>query len=155
MNNDDPLPGRVGGIDFGTVRVGIAISDPTRMIASPLETYTRRNKNLDEKYFCELVSLERITQWVVGLPLHMSGDESEKSRQAREYGAWIFETTGIAVDYVDERFSSRQADEMLRAGSMSRKASKRRRDMLAAQVILSIYLESGPMATAQQRPLED
>ena len=83
MSEGFPAQGRLGGIDFGTVRIGIALTDPDRILSSPCETYQRRTPQLDETFFKALAGEERLTGWVVGLPLHMSGDESQKSLEAR------------------------------------------------------------------------
>ena len=69
-------PGRVAAIDYGTVRIGIAVSDSRRTIASPLENYTRRSKEADADYFRRLASDENIALFVVGLPVHLDGRES-------------------------------------------------------------------------------
>jgi putative Holliday junction resolvase len=69
-----PTTGRIAGIDFGTVRIGIAISDPAQTIASPLEVLTRRSVELDRKHFETLAQTEQLVGFVVGLPVHMSGD---------------------------------------------------------------------------------
>lgn len=132
--------GRVAGIDFGTVRIGIAVCDPDRTIASPWENYNRRNPRLDAQFFRQLVSEDRIGLFVVGLPLYPSGDESEKSIQAREFGKWLWETTGVPVVFQDERYSSKFADELMEG--LTPKQRKARRDKLAAYVILTSWLES-------------
>jgi putative holliday junction resolvase len=140
---DQPMqPGRAAGIDFGTVRIGIAVSDPERKIASPLENYTRRGPEQDAARFRRLVAEEGITLFVVGLPIHLDGRESEKSREARRFGQWLHETTGVPVEFFDERFSSREAEQWLLDVDMTRKRRKKRLDMLAAQITLGAYLES-------------
>lgn len=137
-----PTSGRLLGIDFGTVRVGIAICDENQSIASPLETYNRRNETLDGKYLKHLVGENNIVGIIVGLPLHMSGDESAKSSEAREYGLWLQETTGVPVGWIDERYSTAFAREMLSGSNLSAKKRKARLDKVAAQAILMAYLES-------------
>jgi putative Holliday junction resolvase len=139
-----PAHGRLLGIDFGTVRVGVALCDADQSIASPLQTYTRRNQNLDSIYFLQLVATEKIVGIVVGLPVHLSGDESQKSVQARKFGHWLGEITGLPVAWVDERYSTARAEELLLAAGMTSKQRKARLDKVAAQSILSVYLESGP-----------
>ena len=103
-------PGRIAGIDYGTVRVGIAISDPAQSIASPYETYTRRGEPQDAARFRRLVEEEQVAKFVVGLPVHLDGRESGKSVEARRFGAWLAETTGVAVEYFDERFTTHDAE---------------------------------------------
>jgi putative Holliday junction resolvase len=148
-------PGRIAGIDFGTVRIGVAVSDADRTLASPLETYRRAGQEADADYFRDLVQREQITRFVVGLPVHGSGHESEKSREARQFGRWLGEVTGVDVDFHDERYTSLQADELLRMGNLTKKKRQSRRDMLAAQIMLASYLESSPGGAAEPGPLED
>jgi len=138
-----PQSGRLAGVDFGTVRIGIAISDPGQSIASPLETYNRRTESLDAKYFQELAKTEQLVGFVVGLPVHMSGDASEKSAQAVQFGTWIFEQTEVPVAWVDERYTTAMARQMLSQSKMSGKKRKSMLDKIAAQILLSAYMESG------------
>lgn len=137
-----PREGRLAGIDYGTVRVGISISDPRQSLSSPLENYTRRDKTADAARFRRLAEEERIVGWVVGLPVYASGDESAKSREARAYGEWLAEVTGLPVAYYDERYTSYEAEQWLGMAKMTSKQRKARRDMLAAQILLANYLES-------------
>ena len=65
--------GRVAGIDYGTVRIGIALCDPSRTLASPYETYSRRGTEQDARRFQRLVAEEQVTRFVVGLPVHLDG----------------------------------------------------------------------------------
>lgn len=143
-------PGRIAAIDFGTVRIGIAISDPGRTIASPYENYTRRGPQPDAKRFQRLVAEEKVTQFVVGLPVHLDGQESQKSHEARQFGQWLATATGVPVDFFDERFTSSEAAGFLIEAGMTRKRRKQRMDMLAAQILLAAYLES--QCKGQQSP---
>lgn len=147
--------GRIAGIDFGTVRIGIAISDPGRTIASPYENYTRRDKQQDARRFVQLVAEEEIAQFVVGLPVHLDGGESRKSIEARQFGQWLSEATGLAVEYFDERFTSSQAEQILLDAQMTKKRRKRRMDMLSAQIMLTAYLESHCKGQVDPGPLDD
>lgn len=141
MNDQLPTAGRIAGVDFGQVRIGIAITDPSRSFASPLDNYTRGGEAADAIYFRRLVEEERVTGFVVGLPLHMSGDESQKSTEAREFGAWLGRQTGTPIVFQDERFSTVAADALMGEAELTRKQRKKRRDMLAAQIILTSFLE--------------
>lgn len=148
-------PGRVAGIDFGTVRIGVAVSDPQRTIASPLVTYTRRGAEADARYFRQLVADERIVLFVVGLPVHLSGRESQLSAAARRFADWLAETTGVEVVLFDERFSTAEAEAMLDAAGLTSKNRRARRDMLAAQILLTAFLESGAQGHAEPGALDD
>ncbi len=142
--------GRVAGIDYGTVRIGIAVADLEVGIATPVETYQRKNPQLDAQYFQQLAQEERLAKFVVGLPVHLDGGESQKSTEARAFGKWLTEQTGLEVDYFDERYTSSQAEEMLQAAGLTKKRRKDRIDQLAAQLMLTAYLEAG--AKGQQDP---
>jgi len=147
--------GRVAGIDYGTVRVGIALSDPGRTIASPYENYTRRGSEQDAARFRRLVEEESVTLFVVGLPVHLDGGESQKSLEARAFGRWLGEVTGVPVEFFDERFTTSEAEQSLLSADLSRKKRKKRRDMLAAQIMLAAYLESRDKGAAEPRGLDD
>ncbi len=148
-------PGRVAGIDYGTVRIGIALSDPGRTLASPHENYTRRGLPQDAQRFQRLVAEEDVTLWVVGLPVHLDGLESQKSIEARQFGKWLAEQTGVPVTYYDERFTSVEAENYLLAAEMTKKRRKKRLDMLAAQIMLAAYLESGGCEEQNPGSLDD
>ncbi len=147
--------GRVVGIDYGTVRVGIALSDPDRTIASPYENYTRRGEVQDAKYFRHLAEEERIALFVVGLPVHLDGRESEKSTEARAFGRWLSQTTGVGVEFYDERFTTAEAEQALLAAELTKKRRKKRLDMLAAQIMLTAYIESGRGGTDEPGAIDD
>lgn len=142
--------GRIAGIDYGTVRIGIALADLEVGIAGPYENYTRRSEAKDAEYFQQLAQEERLLRFVVGLPVHLDGHESQKSHEARQFGTWLAELTGLAVEYFDERFTSSEAEAILGDAQLTKKKRKARLDQLAAQIMLTAYLESG--ARGQQSP---
>ncbi len=147
--------GRVAGIDFGTVRIGVAVSDPDRIFSSPYETYVRKSPQRDAEYFQRLVSEERIVCFVVGMPLHLNGEISQKAKEAMEFGRWLRDTTGIAVDYIDERYTSVEAEQHLRGAKLTNKKRQERRDKIAAQIILLSYLESGCQGISDFQGIDD
>ncbi|MAV36227.1 MAG: Holliday junction resolvase RuvX [Planctomycetaceae bacterium] len=136
-----PSSGRLAGIDYGAVRVGIAVTDAQRIVASPFQVYRRVNLSTDRQFFCELAEQEGLVGLVVGLPVHASGAESQKSTESRGYGRWLAETTGLPVRFFDERYSSQSADRALLEGALTGRRRKLRRDMVAAQIMLAAYLE--------------
>src|SRR5437773_12038681 len=87
--------GRILGVDYGRVRIGLAVSDPDRRIASPLTTYQRSGKGGDAAYFKKVVEHEQIALIVVGLPIHLSGQEGQKAKEAREFGQWLGKATSL------------------------------------------------------------
>ena len=155
--NSDSIPeaGRVIGIDFGTARIGVAISDPGQSIASPMEIRQVQNPDSDGKYFRKLVELEQPVGFIVGLPLHMSGDASKKSREAVAFGRWLREVTGLPVAWNDERYSTAMAKEICQQLGLSGPKRKAHLDKIAAQVILSSWLERKDRAEDQAQSLED
>ena len=147
---------RILGIDFGTRRVGASLSDARGQIAFPLEVYERRDVRLDSQHYRGLVEDEGVDRIVIGLPLHTGGGEGELARQARNWGRWLAETTGRAVLFYDERYTSVDADHLMRAQGLKLRDRKARRDMMAALIMLQNYLDAGcPEAEAPAEPLED
>jgi putative Holliday junction resolvase len=137
-----PRSGRLAAFDYGTVRIGVAITDPDQRLASPLENYTRRGLERDAAWIRQLAASERIVGFVVGLPVHTSGHESQKSAEARQFGQWVAELTGLPVCYFDERYTSAHAEALLSEAGLTSKRRKERLDKLAAQILLAAYLES-------------
>ena len=150
-----PENGKIAGIDFGSVRIGVAVCDPERRIAFPYEIWRRKNEKLDLEHFREFVKEERIVHFVVGLPLHCSGEMSDKARQAIEFADKLAAATGCSVDFLDERFTSVMADDALRQAGVKAKKRKQNLDAIAAQILLSTYLERGCVGTTEFEPLED
>ncbi len=134
--------GRLLGVDYGEVRIGLAVSDPDRKFAFPLATYTRRGPDKDAEYFRALIAEENIAGLVLGLPLHTDGREGLKAAEVRAFGAWLARTTGLDVTYADERFTTVQAESALWQAGLTHKQRKARRDRVAAQIFLAAYLEA-------------
>ena len=145
----------IAGIDFGTVRIGIALADPEIKIASAYENYTRRGPAADAKYFCRLARDQSLERFVVGLPVHLDGRESQKSREAREFRAWLAEATSLPVEYFDERFTSAEAEQHLLDAGLSKKKRRARLDKLAAQIMLTAWLERTAASGPSERGLDD
>jgi len=137
-----PVRGRLLGLDYGTKRVGLALSNIDQTIATPLETYLRRDNRQDERYLLQKVQEYGVAGLVVGLPVHMSGDEGEKAREARAFGQWASAVTKLPVSFTDERYTTALADEHLRGAHVSPKKRKLLRDKLAAQILLQSFLEN-------------
>ncbi len=147
-----PTQGRLLGIDFGTRRIGVSVCDDMQIIASPLENYSRHALKADELFLQQLVQDYRINGIVIGLPVHMSGDEGGKAAEAREFAAWVEQVTGCPVAFRDERYTTSMANEHLRQAGVSGPRRKDLRDKIAAQIILQSYLDSGNR-TATPPPL--
>lgn len=138
----------MGGVDHGRKRIGIALSDVNQTMAMPLTTLASKSPAHNAEQFCKLRNEYGIVGWVLGLPLHMSGDESEQSRLVRQFGTWLAEVTQRPVAYWDERLSSSTAEALLWSLGQNPGADKSRVDGLAAQQILAGYLRSRPARPA-------
>jgi putative Holliday junction resolvase len=147
-------PTRLLGVDYGSVRIGLAISDPERRLASPLTVHERRGRDRDADYFRSLVSEEEVGALIVGLPIHLDGREGPKAVEARAFGAWLAETTGLPVTFWDERFSTVEAESALWQAGLTHKKRKARRDRVAAQILLQAYLDAGCPNESTAGPLE-
>jgi len=145
---------RLLGVDYGSVRVGLAVSDPDRKFAFPLALYERRGREADEAHFRALVVAEEVAGLVVGLPVHLSGDEGQKAGEARAFGQWLGQVTGLPVAFYDERFTTVQAESALWSAGLTHKKRRQRRDMVAAQILLQTYLDAGCPTDSVAGPLE-
>ncbi|MEE9178562.1 MAG: Holliday junction resolvase RuvX [Acidimicrobiia bacterium] len=126
------------GVDYGTKRVGLAISDGVGLTARPLEVVPRnivveRVRELDEEYTIKMV--------IVGLPTGLSGEEGVSAVGARALGKELLAATGIPVDYLDERFTSKLAEDVLLQSGMKRRQRRETVDKVAAAIILQDYLD--------------
>ena len=146
---------RILGIDYGSVRIGLAVSDPDRKIAFPLATYTRQSRDADAPYFHQLIEQEEIGALVVGLPVHLSGREGQKAGEARAFGKWLAEVSGLSVVFADERFTTVEAESALLTAGLTNKKRKERRDRVAAQIILQTYLDAGCPVEPKTGPLDE
>jgi putative holliday junction resolvase len=146
--------GRVAGIDYGRRRIGIAICDAQRILASPLcVRQTSGDTAADAAYFRRLVADESIVGFVVGLPIHADGSDSRMSVEVERFGGWLAETTARPVVFHDERYSSIEATGMMAGRGLSRGKKKARTDAVAAQIVLAAWLES--RAADTNRPGSD
>ena len=139
---DFPSEGRIASVDYGTVRIGIAVCDPDRRLASPLEVRPAKDWREDGDYYCRLVAEERLVGFVVGLPIHCDGGESQKSKESREFAKWLTTETGLPVRLFDERFTTADAKRRMAGQGLTRKGKKKRVDAVAAHVLLESFIEA-------------
>jgi putative Holliday junction resolvase len=124
---------RVLALDHGTARIGAAISDPTGTLARPLPVI----EPPEAKLVAEIVAEHEVERVVIGLPLHLSGEEGSQAALARSFGAELEAMLAVPVVTYDERLTTRMADASRRAGASAAP------DSLAAAHLLETYLESG------------
>jgi putative holliday junction resolvase len=133
--------GRLLGIDYGRVRIGVAVSDETRMIARPLCCLDYK-KDFIEKLQKELKPLLPIDEIIIGLPLDMRGKDSAMTEEVRKFADYLKQALRLPVVLWDERLTSAQAERQLRDAGMKRKERAEFNDTLAAALILQSYLDS-------------
>ena len=124
---------RLLGVDFGHVRIGLAMSDPLQIIASPLATI-QGSKN-------PRIAAKDIGQIIVGLPLHLNGKESERSTQVRAFAVALEEQSGIKVQLFDERLTSVQAERLMKQAEMTRKKRSSLVDGVSSTILLQSFLD--------------
>lgn len=133
---------RTLAIDYGEARIGIAISDPTGLLAQPLETIATQSGDATAlARIAEIVKTQDVAQIVIGLPLHMSGRSGPEVERTRSFGGRVKKLTGVPVEYLDERWTSREAERMLDDAGVSRKKQRGRVDPIAASLLLRTWLE--------------
>lgn len=147
-----PPRGRVGGVDYGRRRIGVAVCDAERIIASPLDVReTSGDHAADAAFFQSLARTEDLVGFVVGLPLHADGTPSTMSKEAERFGAWLARATGLPVAFHDERYTSHEAAGMLAGVGLSRGMKKTMSDAVAAQVILRSWMDAQSAAAHQSQ----
>lgn len=134
--------GRVLGVDVGTVRVGLALSDPTGTLASPLETLRRAEDGSDLDRLVALVVEHEVTEVVVGEPVHLSGASGASAADAADYAQALADRIAdVPVHLIDERLSTVTAASHLRAGGIDSRKQRSVIDQAAAVVILQQFLD--------------
>jgi len=134
---------RILGIDYGDRHVGLALSDALQLTAQPLDTYhlqARDENNRD--YFRALVRHQSIGRIVIGLPLRMDGTPGSRVEKTRVFAAWMEKTTGLPVEFWDERLTTQQAMRSVQEQKIKIKDKRAAVNQIAAVIILQGYLES-------------
>lgn len=133
--------GRFLGLDYGTRRIGLAVSDADARIAFPERTLERRGERRDVEAICKLVAERGVVGIVVGLPLHMDGRRGPEAEAAEAFARLVGDATGVPVEMFDERWTTVEAERALE--HTGRKGRKRREvvDAVAAALLLRAWLE--------------
>ena len=133
---------RLLGLDVGASRIGAAISDPTGAIVSPLDAITRASRDDDLAAIAGLAQEHNASVIVVGLPLSLSGGLGPQGRAVRDFIRALSESSAVPVHSQDERFSTVEAERLLREAGREPSRNKGLRDSAAACVILQAYLDA-------------
>lgn len=135
---------RIAAIDFGNVRIGIALSDENQILARDLTTIRGRKTHelTIEDILTALKEYQPIESFVVGLPLHLSGDDSEMTKKVRAFANVLEKLSEKPVELWDERLTSMQVERALKEQSMNRKKRAKVVDQLSAALILQSFLDA-------------
>lgn len=132
---------KVMGLDYGDVRIGVALSDISRFLASGYETYTRKSTEKDLNHLSEIIKQNNVKKVVFGLPLNMDGSRGIRVEKTESFAQKLKEKCDVEIDYYDERLSSVSAEEILIEAGVKREKRKEVIDKLAATIILQSYLD--------------
>ncbi len=133
---------RILAIDYGKKRVGLALSDPTRTLASGLPTLVRRPKQPLPEAIRRLVAQHEVTEVLVGLPLDVDGTAGERAREVERFTEALRARLSIPVTLIDERLSTVRAYEVLRERGKKAKAGKAHVDRVSAALLLQSWLDA-------------
>jgi putative Holliday junction resolvase len=137
------------GLDVGTLTIGVAASDGIGMLAHPWTTLARQGVRKDCDALIALFAEREVGRIVVGMPYELDGSEARSARLARQIGEALATRTGLEVSYVDERFTSVEAERRLIEAGRSRAKRKLTIDQAAAAVILQSWLDDGGRTALQ------
>ena len=140
-----PDIGRVLALDVGKRRIGLAISDGLGLTAQGLPTLERTTIREDLARLSQLTADRSVSLFLIGDPLHMSGDQSRQAQYIRDFAGRLSELTGVPVKFWDERLTTVQAQRVLRESGISIEKRARAVDKLAAMILLESYLDSRTM----------
>ncbi|WP_254173603.1 Holliday junction resolvase RuvX [Planktothrix pseudagardhii] len=129
------------GLDIGRKRVGVAGCDGTGLIATGLTTILRRSFSQDIKQFQELVQQRQVQVLVVGLPYHLNGSLGSQAKQVQNYAQRLASALKLPLEYIDERLTSYQAEQLMISENISPSRNKSLIDRKAASLILQQWLD--------------
>jgi putative Holliday junction resolvase len=147
--------GPVLALDYGSRRIGMAVSDAEAEFAFPAGTLERQGLARDLDALAEVIRERGVTHLVVGLPLHLSGRAGPEAEAARSFAAALARATGLPVDLLDERWSTREAERAIRATQprRGRRARERERvDAAAAALLLQTWLARAKAEAVRETP---
>jgi len=139
------------GVDLGTKRIGLALSEPTGGVVSPLLILQARPDTDDNAAaILEVANDYAADEIVIGLPLNMDGTEGPQAKLTRKAAKAIRKASDLPVHLHDERLTSHAADQRLVDRELTRKKKKARQDAVAAQILLESFLQSQTTETNQE-----
>ena len=142
MTSESSAPHRILGLDVGSRRIGIAVSDPLGITAQGLETLQRKNKKHDFAYLDQVIRDYDVQEIVVGLPLRMSGAEGAQAEKIHAFSEDLRKHFKLPVHLWDERLTSAEANRLLRTTELSIEKRGQAVDRMAAVLILQGWMEN-------------
>ena len=139
-----PAHRRILALDVGSKRIGVAVSDPLGITAQGLDTIQRQNKRRDLDALGQVLAKYEVREIVVGLPLRLSGAEGVQSEKMRRFAEDLRSHFGLTVHLWDERWTSTEANRLLRETDLSIKKRGQAVDRMAAVLILQSWMEAHP-----------
>jgi putative Holliday junction resolvase len=133
---------RVLGLDIGIARVGVAVSDPDRTLASPVAVLDGRALVRDIRPLARIVDDYEVAHLVVGLPLTLGGEEGPQAAEVRVVAERLATELGLPVEYHDERLSSAEAKRTMREAGLSERKQRGALDKVAAAIVLQGWLDA-------------
>ena len=128
--------GKILALDYGTKRIGVAVSDEGQKIAFPKPFIETKKKG----ELLKMIIDEAVEKVLVGLPKSLAGKETKSAQAAREFADWLKQDSGLEVELVDERFTTREAGQKLRETGLKSKQAKTKIDSMSAYILLESYL---------------
>lgn len=133
---------RILAIDYGDARIGLALSDESETLASPIGTYNSQSMRKDIDYISAVAREKNAGLIVIGLPINMDGSYGVRAEKTQAFGNVLQRVSGIKVEYKDERLTTVSAERTLIECNMRREKRKQVIDTLSAQIILQSYLDA-------------
>jgi len=133
---------RVLALDIGEKRIGVAVSDPSGSVATPVKVLATQSVLGDSRLLANLIDDYEVELVVVGLPLSLDGTEGKQAAEVRRISALLAKTTPLPFEYYDERLSSSAAKRAMTEAGVSDKAKRGSVDMVAASLFLQSFLDS-------------
>ena len=128
------------GLDIGDIRIGVALSDELGVAAHPLCTLTRKNRKVDLIAISDLVSIHKVKRVIIGLPISLDGSIGPQAEKIQKFAKRLAQVIDIPIEFQDERFTTAEAEEILRDLNKDREEQKELIDEVAAVIILTDYL---------------
>lgn len=147
------VTGRILAIDYGSRRMGLAVSDLLGITAQGIDTLQRRNKRIDFAFLARVLRDYEVREIVLGYPLRMSGEKGLQSEKVEEFAEELRDRFKLPVHLWDERLTSAEANRLLREAELSTEKRARAVDRMAAVLILQSFLQARGGSSSHQGPM--